>query len=100
MVVIVGSAEAVAIQGDHVRVLESRAADLFEGELEQARDILREYARPIASTDASDTPLPPLREVNHQIPLKDPSKVYHWWPSKCPEALRPLWSKKRDAYLQ
>ncbi|THG93109.1 hypothetical protein EW026_g8033 [Hermanssonia centrifuga] len=98
--VVIGSGSAVPIQGEHVRVLESRAADLFEDELEHARQVLREYAQPIASTDASDTPLPPLREVNHQIPLKDPSKVYHWRPSKCPEALRPLWSKKRDAYLR
>lgn len=98
--VVVGNSNALPIQGKQVRVLESRATDIYEDQLEQVRQQLREYARPIASNDASDTPLPPLRVINHQIPLKDPTKIYHWRPSRCPEALRPLWAKKRDAYLK
>lgn len=98
--VVVGSWKAQPIDGKHVRVLESRAAELFDDRLETVRLHLREYAQPIASTDASDTPLPPLRAINHQIPLKDPAKVYHWRPSKCPEALHGLWATKRDAYLR
>lgn len=98
--IVVGSNKALAIVGKQVRILESRSADLFEDRLEQVRQHLHDYAAPIASTDASDTPLPPLRAINHQIPLKDSAKVYHWRPSRCPEALRELWTKKRDAYLK
>ncbi|KAF9254034.1 hypothetical protein L218DRAFT_975941 [Marasmius fiardii PR-910] len=34
--------------------------------------------------------LPPLRAVNHRIPVIDPGKV--------PEALRPLWNQKHNTY--
>ncbi|PSS18923.1 hypothetical protein PHLCEN_2v3139 [Hermanssonia centrifuga] len=98
--VVVGSSAPLPLQGKQVRVLESRAADLLQDEMERVREVLRDYAQPIASNDASETPLPPLRVINHRILLKDPQKVYHWRPSKCPEALRPLWTKKRDAYLK
>lgn len=98
--VVFGSQKPLPIVGTGTRELESHAADLLENRLETARQYLREYARPIASTDASDTPLPPLRAINHEIPLKDPSKVTPWRPSKCPDALRELWAKKRDAYLK
>ncbi|PSR74038.1 hypothetical protein PHLCEN_2v10177, partial [Hermanssonia centrifuga] len=98
--VVIGSSAPLPLQGKQVRVLESRAADLLHNKLERVRETLRDYAQPIASNDASETPLPPLRVINHRILLKDPQKVYHWRPSKCPEALRPLWTKKRDAYLK
>ena len=61
---------------------------------------MRDYAQCIASTDASEIPLPPLRDINHEIPLRDPNKVIPWRPSRCPEALRELWAKKRDPYLK
>ncbi|THG94498.1 hypothetical protein EW026_g6987 [Hermanssonia centrifuga] len=98
--VVIGSTVALPIQGSQVRTLESHAADLLSNELGRAREQLRAYSQCIASNDASDTPLPPLREINHRIDLKDTAKVYHWRPSKCPEALRGLWTAKRDAYLR
>ena len=69
-----------------------------DDDLERYRDELREYAKDI-STDAMNSPLPPLRAINHTIPLIDEDRVYSWRPSKCPEALRPLWNEKRQAYL-
>ncbi len=98
--VVIGSLTALPIAGKQVRVLESCAADILHDELEKMRKQLWDYAACIASNNASDTPLPPLREINHCIDLKDPTKVYHWRPSRCPEALQGLWTKKRDAYLQ
>ncbi|KAI0070206.1 hypothetical protein K474DRAFT_1609108, partial [Panus rudis PR-1116 ss-1] len=97
--VVVGSDQALPIEGKSVRILASRAADLYEDKLEMARKLLREYAEPICR-DASDAPLPPLRAINHTIPLKDPQKVYHWRPSRCPDALCSAWTEKRDAYLK
>ncbi|PCH39300.1 hypothetical protein WOLCODRAFT_21409 [Wolfiporia cocos MD-104 SS10] len=69
----VGSPTALPTEGKHVHVLESRAADLFEDALEHARQVLCNYAAPICK-DASDSPLPPLRAINHTIPLKDELK--------------------------
>ncbi|THH28476.1 hypothetical protein EUX98_g5724 [Antrodiella citrinella] len=95
----IGSAAALPIEGKRVRVLESRAAEVFDEHLELARQLLRKYAEPICK-EASDSPLPPLRAINHQIPLKEPAKIYHWRPSRCPDAHRASWIEKRDAYLQ
>ncbi|OCH83806.1 hypothetical protein OBBRIDRAFT_815699 [Obba rivulosa] len=97
--VVVGSIEAQPMKGNSIRVLKSRAADLFSDRLEEARRYLQEYAAPICK-DAQDSPLPPLREINHTIPLKDESKIYTWRPSKCPDALRAAWIDKRNAYLK
>ncbi|RPD57528.1 hypothetical protein L226DRAFT_445699, partial [Lentinus tigrinus ALCF2SS1-7] len=97
--VVVGSVKSLPIAGKQVRMLESCAAELFEDHLEVARQELCQYAESICQ-EASDSPLPPLRAINHTIPLKDESKIYHWRPSKCPDALRPLWIEKRDAYLK
>ena len=63
------------------------------------RQQLLEYARPIC-LEAGDSLLPPLQSINHTIPLKDEAKVYHWHPSKCPDALRSCWAEKRESYLK
>ncbi|KAJ3482856.1 hypothetical protein NLI96_g6704 [Meripilus lineatus] len=97
--VLIGSIDPLPIEGKRVRVLESRAADVLDEKLDHARRELREYAEPICK-EASDSPLPPLRAVNHTIPLIDSTKIYPWRPSKCPDAHRASWAEKRDAYLK
>lgn len=44
--------------------------------------------------DTSKTALPPLRDVNHMIPLRDKKKVYQFRLLKCPEAFREQWRAK------
>ena len=44
--------------------------------------------------------LPPMRDVNHMIPLIDEKKIYHFQPSKCLDAFRKQWQKKKNAYLE
>ncbi|KZT21630.1 hypothetical protein NEOLEDRAFT_1073350, partial [Neolentinus lepideus HHB14362 ss-1] len=95
----IGSAPALPIQGDQATTLSSLAADLLEDHLEILRRELQDYARDICK-EASETPLPPLRAVNHSIPLIDETKVYAWRPSRCPDALKPLWQEKCDAYIR
>ncbi|KAF8579419.1 hypothetical protein K439DRAFT_1648493 [Ramaria rubella] len=85
----VGSKNTLQIVGDEVAHMSSRMVDLLEEDLQK----LQEELYPI------ETPLPPLRAINHTIPLINEAKVYCWQPSKCPEALRLLWRKKREAYL-
>jgi hypothetical protein len=43
--------------------------------------------------------LPPFREVNHCIPLIDPSKPIKHRYSKCPDSLRPQLMEKIDRYI-
>ena len=47
-----------------------------------------------------ETGFPPLRAINHTIPLIDEKTTYPWRPSRCPEAFRSQWAEKRDAYLK
>nr|VWO95354.1 Uncharacterized protein [Ganoderma boninense] len=95
----VGSAQPVEIQGEDVAVITSAAADLLDDELEKLRDELRRDADDLCQ-DGARAALPPIRDVNHAIPLIDEKKVYSWRPSKCPDALRTLWHEKKKAYLE
>lgn len=96
--VIVGSSIPQQIKGENVASLSSRAMDIQNQDIDRAREELLEYARPICKV-AMNTPLPPLRAINHTIPLIDEEMIYPWRPSRCPEALRPQWDSKRIAYL-
>ncbi|KAI0829219.1 hypothetical protein BC628DRAFT_1408739 [Trametes gibbosa] len=62
----VGSAITLPIEGKQVHVLESQ-------NLGAARQHLLDYAKSICM-EASDSPMPPLRAINHTIPLKDLTK--------------------------
>ncbi len=97
--VIVGSTVAKAMDGPAVAILESRATVIYDNSLSAYRAELLEYARPLFKK-AADTPLPPLREINHAIPLIDPDKIYPWRPSRCPEMFREQWDLKRRAYIE
>ena len=44
--------------------------------------------------------LPPLREINHKIPLIDESKVYHHRQPKCPDAFKPALMAKVERYTK
>ncbi|KIJ14196.1 hypothetical protein PAXINDRAFT_163398 [Paxillus involutus ATCC 200175] len=96
--VVVGSDLALPIRGTQVQLLESRAADILKDHLDAARKHLQALAKPLC-VKASKMGLPSLRAINHTIPLIDPSKIYPWRLSRCPEALRPQWTDKRKAYL-
>ena len=43
--------------------------------------------------------LPPLREINHRIPLIDDSKAYHHRQPKCPDAFKPALMAKIERYM-
>jgi hypothetical protein len=58
---------------DEIDSLNSIKPDL----LQAARDEMLDYAKPICRV-ASDTPLPPLRAINHTIPFIDESKILPW----------------------
>ncbi|TFY52876.1 hypothetical protein EVG20_g10363 [Dentipellis fragilis] len=84
--VAVQSNASLPIKGDQVTTLASLVTELRDEHLQTLRDELRSYADDICK-EAVNTPLPPLRAVNHTIPLIDENKTYHWRPSKCPDPL-------------
>jgi len=96
--VLLGSITPLPLKGDAVTTLASRAVDVADGALERTRERLWEIAWPLC-VKASETALPPMRVINHSIPLIDEQKVYPWRPSRCPEPLRAQWSAKRQIYL-
>lgn len=95
----VGCNKPVEVQGQETEVITSAAADLLSGELENLRAELRRDAGDLCQ-DGAHTELPPLREVNHTIPLINNKLIFSWRPSKCPDALKPLWRAKLTAYLE
>ena len=77
----------------------SAAVDLLNKGLDDLRKELRKEAKDLCP-DTSKTALPPMRVVNHTIPLMDERKIYHFRPSKCPDAFRDQWHRKKNNYLE
>ena len=97
--VVVGSDTALAINSGVDTKLMSAGITPEEQQLETVREELRQYAEPLCK-EMHETGFPPLRDINHTIPLIDEKKVYTWRPSRCPEAFREQWVEKKDAYLK
>jgi len=97
--VIIGSDTSLPIEGSSITKLASRAVEIIKLNIDTARKILIDYAAPLCRT-ANEMELPPLRAVNHSIPIIDLDKVYPWRPSRCPEALHTQWAEKHDSYLK
>jgi hypothetical protein len=43
--------------------------------------------------------LPPLREINHRIPLIDENKWYNYHLPRCPNAMKPQLMEKLQTYV-
>lgn len=97
--VVIGSDVSLPIRSGGDTKLMAQTISIDSDEIEAAREELRQYALPLCK-DVSKTDLPPFRDINHTIPLIDPSKTYPWRLSRCPEAFRLQWVEKRDAYVR
>jgi hypothetical protein len=71
--VLVGSSEPMEMKGPEVVTLNSAAMDVVNEGLKDLRRQLKEEAEDLCP-DTSKTALPPLREVNHIIPIIDEGK--------------------------
>lgn len=97
--VVIGSVTAQPIRiGADARLM-AHAVSFDDDAVRRAREHLVQYAEPLCK-DMDQTPLPPLRVINHTIPLINENVQYPWRPSRCPEAFRAQWAEKRDAYLK
>ena len=97
--VVVGSNEPLKMKGPEITMITLAAADLLDKGLNDIRRELRQEAEDLCP-ETSKTALPPMRAVNHLIPLIDEKKIYRFRPSKCPEAFRDQWRKKKNDYLE
>ncbi len=98
--VFVGSNHSLPIEGDNVSKLDVRAVDVLTRDIEQIRqDLLNEAESLGLFTPLELQLLPPLRDINHTIPLIDENLIYPWRPARCPEVFRQQWNEKRDAYI-
>lgn len=96
--VVIGSDKSLPItQGLETRPL-VHSIDAENDEIARVRKELEELAAPLCKS-MEETGLPPLRAINHKIPLIDEDKVYPWRPSRCPEVFREQWAEKRAAYI-
>ena len=97
--VVVGSDSAQPVKSGIDTKIMAAGISLEEEHIDAARKELSQYAEPLCK-EMHETGLPPIRDINHTIPLIDETKTYSWRPSKCPEAFREQWAEKRDAYLK
>lgn len=97
--IVIGSDIALPLEGEGIAKISSMTADIAKTNMETLRDILKHEAKDLCRR-AEDTPLPPLRIINHKIPLIDEEKRYTFQPSRCAEVLRSQWMEKRDKYLK
>ncbi|KAJ3560998.1 hypothetical protein NP233_g10469 [Leucocoprinus birnbaumii] len=97
--VVIGSENPIPLKGPRIAKMLSRAMTTYEDKLEVIRNGLLSYTKKVCC-DGLDTPLPPLREINHKIPLINPDSKYLWRPSQCPDALMDQWLKKKEAYVR
>lgn len=97
--IIIGSDNPQPLKVGNDTKLMVNALSIEDQRIEDAREELRRYAAPLCK-DMADTGLPPLRDINHTIPLIDEEKTYTWRPSRCPEMFRDQLSEKRDAYIK
>ncbi|QRW21231.1 Retrovirus-related Pol polyprotein from transposon [Rhizoctonia solani] len=66
----------------------------------ELREMLREEAAEVCKPVNGTILLPPMRAINHRIPLIDKTKVYKFQPSRCPEALKSQFELKACNYLE
>jgi hypothetical protein len=81
------------MEGSSVIQMNSISTDIFEARMEDLREMLLEEAAELCKT-VSEIPLLPFRAINHVIPTIDDTKVYIFRPSRCLEALKPLFETK------
>lgn len=75
------------------------AADVVEARIKELRRELTTEAEELCK-GIDETPLPPLRDINHIIPLIDKNKVDIERASKCPEAMKGLFDEKYRTYVE
>jgi hypothetical protein len=96
--VIIGSGKSTMIEGSNMRKLLSRLAGVQDEMLQVVCDYLKHTAKALCKSAAAETPLPLLRDINHDILLIDENKVIPFRCSWCPKNFMDQWRDKLDIY--
>jgi len=81
-------------------VMDANLNELNEGE-EELPDLQKKWVESAVDIlTGAPLHLPPLREVNHKIPLIDESKQYNYYLPRCPEALKTQLIDKIQLYKE
>ena len=67
-------------------MISSKVIDTYDQEIDKCRQEIKEYAKDLFK-DAAETPLPPMRAINHTIPLIDEDKKYKFRRATCLDPL-------------
>jgi len=87
------------MKGTGITKLSSGMMTIVQENLQCICEDLVEYARPLCIEKAT-APLPPLQKISHHIPIIDSNKTYKYHPLHFPDALKPSWNEKCNAYLK
>ncbi|KAF8666245.1 hypothetical protein RHS04_09699 [Rhizoctonia solani] len=98
--VYIGSNKALPLDGDHILQINSLSTEIVGTRMAELREMLREEAAEVCKPANGTIPLPPMRAINHRIPLIDKAKRYRFQPSRCPEALKSQFESKARDYLK
>ena len=79
--VVVGSSKPMEMKRPEITTIPSVAAEVLNEGLDEIRRELRKEAEDLCP-DTSKMDLPPMRAINHSIPLIDKNKKYHYRLSK------------------
>jgi hypothetical protein len=86
--VFVASPDALCFQGVATAKVHTGAVGLEEDALQAGREELLKYPEPICRI-AFKTPLPPMRGIDHEIPLIDENKIFNPSLGSRPTGLKP-----------
>ncbi|KAJ3997275.1 hypothetical protein F5050DRAFT_1807010 [Lentinula boryana] len=75
--VVIGSNKRLPLNGPMISEIMANYTDFASEDVEKIRNELREYAKPLCRMMA-EPDLPPLRDINHRIPLIDESLIIPW----------------------
>jgi Aspartyl protease len=95
----IGHTESIKLAGEGCTIVHAAAVYILNQGIDEIKKILLNEVSELCKS-AGETPLPPLRVINHEIPVIDPKKVYRWRPSRVPEAFRKQRNSKREEYLR
>jgi hypothetical protein len=73
----IGSQAPSLMVGEDIAIIPSAAAELFEECIQNVHEMLLKEAADL-SPNTDKMALPPLRAINHSIPLIDEKKIYSW----------------------
>ena len=85
--IVIGNEIALPMKAGADTKLMAAGISLGDEEVNAVREELVQLAIPLCR-EVDETELPPLRDINHTIPLIDEAKTYPWRSSRCPEAFR------------